>query len=146
MCVYVYIGLPRYIYTRTAIFFSFQELDDLRALGIPAGFEGPCLNKYGLRTSTVGTIRLRARTVIQQGPEQLSGGTANLVRDIYIYSHFYIYIYIHTYTYTYTYLYALLFNKGRNKWVAAPPIWYDYIYIIYRYIHTYIHIHIHIHT
>ncbi len=51
----------------------------MRALGIPLGFDGPCLNKYGLQTVAAGVITLRAHTVVQQQPDLAPAGrSANM--------------------------------------------------------------------
>jgi hypothetical protein len=54
-----------------------KELTDLRALGIPAGFDGACLNKYGLQTATGGSVTVRTHTVLHQQPDLLGGRTAS---------------------------------------------------------------------
>ena len=46
-----------------------EELQDLRALGLPAAFDSSqasCLNKHGLQTVTTGSVRLRLNTIVQQ--------------------------------------------------------------------------------
>uniref|UniRef100_A0A6V2T2M7 Uncharacterized protein n=2 Tax=Emiliania huxleyi TaxID=2903 RepID=A0A6V2T2M7_EMIHU len=53
-----------------------KELHDLRALGIPSGFDAPCLNKYGLRTASSGYVSLRSHTLLQQQPDP-SGTSAS---------------------------------------------------------------------
>lgn len=58
-----------------------KELNDLRALSIPSGFDGPCLNKFGLQTKSHGSITLRSRTILHKQPDLVgpaSRGVAGL--------------------------------------------------------------------
>ena len=43
-----------------------EELRDLRHIALPAGFDGPCLNKHGLQTDAGGRLTLRLNTIMQQ--------------------------------------------------------------------------------
>ena len=46
-----------------------EEMRDLRAIALPDGFSGPCLNKHGLSTNTSGKLHLRVNSVLQQEQE-----------------------------------------------------------------------------
>ena len=46
-----------------------EELTDLRALGLPPGFDmskPSCLNRHGLQTVSTGSLRVRIHTIVQQ--------------------------------------------------------------------------------
>ena len=49
-----------------------EEVRDLRAIAIPDGFEGSCLNKHGLSTNTSGKVQLRIDSVLQQEQEAVA--------------------------------------------------------------------------
>ena len=42
------------------------ELEDMRSQGVPTDFVGSSLNKFGFRTETTGSIKIRSHVVVQQ--------------------------------------------------------------------------------
>mmetsp|Transcript_63181 Transcript_63181/g.188118 ORF Transcript_63181/g.188118 Transcript_63181/m.188118 type:complete len:255 (+) Transcript_63181:38-802(+) len=58
-----------------------EEVRDLRAITIPDGFDGSCLNKHGLTTNASGTLHLRVNTVLQQEQELATAATRPRARS-----------------------------------------------------------------